>query len=65
MINLEKLQLPEFNAGDIRSEYIMYRSASMTFKSQIGEDLDFYLGNQLTKTQKDYLMDDRVIQVYH
>ena len=56
MIKLDKLELPEFDAGDIRSEYTHYRSDSMEYRAQIGEDLDFYLGNQLTTAQKDYLV---------
>lgn len=56
MVNLEKLNLPEIEGGDIRSEYELYRSDSSTWRSQIGEDLDFYLGNQLTKQQRDYLI---------
>ena len=43
MIKLDKLELPEFDAGDIRSEYTHYRSDSMEYRAQIGEDLDFYL----------------------
>ena len=56
MIKLDKLELPEFDAGDIRSEYTHYRSDSMEYRAQIGEDIDFYLGNQLTTAQKDYLV---------
>ena len=56
MIKLDKFELPEFDAGDIRSEYDLYRSDSSLFRSQIAEDLDFYLGNQLTSSQKEYLI---------
>jgi len=55
MIKVEKLDLPDIEAGDIRDEYIKYDTDSSEFRYQISEDEDFYLGNQLTDRQKEYL----------
>ena len=56
MIKIESLKLPKIEANDIRSEYLHYRSDSLEFRTQMGEDLEFYLGNQLTTKQKEYLI---------
>jgi len=56
MIKFDKLDLPKLDAQDVRNEYIRYESSGQEFRYQIAEDEEFYLGNQLTKAQKDYLL---------
>ena len=48
--NLEKM-----DATDVRNEWYRYERANSEFRVQLAEDEDFYLGNQLTEKQKDYL----------
>ena len=55
MLKLKDLDLPELEAGDVRDEYTYYESDSSEYRFQIAEDEAFYLGNQLTDSQKDYL----------
>lgn len=55
MIRLEKLELSDVDAGSIRDEYVKYETDSSEFRYQMSEDEDFYLGNQLTDRQKEYL----------
>ena len=56
MINLRSLNLPKLEAEDIRNEYILYESSSSEFRYQMAEDQEFYLGSQLTDSQKNYLL---------
>ena len=55
MIKIKDLDIPEITAGKIRDEFVLYESSSSEFRSQMAEDEDFYLGNQLTDAQKEYL----------
>tara|TARA_B100000315_G_scaffold44367_1_gene39297 strand:+ start:3056 stop:5068 length:2013 start_codon:yes stop_codon:yes gene_type:complete len=55
-LNLKKPELDEIDAHDVRDEYILYNSHASTHRYQIAEDEAFYLGNQLTTAQKDYLL---------
>jgi hypothetical protein len=56
MINLNKLKLKEISAEQIRSEYLHYESSSSEYRYQMAEDHEFFLGSQLTKNQKNYLL---------
>ena len=56
MIKLKELQLEEITPDDVRDEYTLYSSDSTDFRYQIAEDEEFFLGMQLTSTQKDYLL---------
>lgn len=56
MINLNKLELKEISAEQIRSEYLHYESSSSEYRYQMAEDHEFFLGSQLTKNQKNYLL---------
>jgi hypothetical protein len=55
-INPKQLQLPSLDAGDVRNEYVLYNSSSADHLYQMAEDEAFYLGNQLTEKQKEYLV---------
>ena len=55
MLNIKALDLPELEAEDVRDEYIYYESDSSDFRFQMAEDEAFYLGQQLTDAQKQYL----------
>tara|TARA_R110002020_G_scaffold243432_2_gene456926 strand:- start:5333 stop:7354 length:2022 start_codon:yes stop_codon:yes gene_type:complete len=55
MLNIKELDLPELEAADVRDEYIYYESDSSDFRFQMAEDEAFYLGQQLTDAQKQYL----------
>ena len=55
MIVLNKLELEEIEYGDIWEEYTRYETDASEFRYQISEDEDFFLGNQLTDRQKEYL----------
>jgi len=55
-MKVEKLDLPEIEAEDVRTAYIMCESMSSTYRYQMAEDEEFYLGQQLTLPQKDYLI---------
>ena len=55
-IKLKQLRLPSVESGDIRDEYVLYQSSSSDHRYQIAEDEAFYLGNQLTVKQKEYLV---------
>ena len=54
-ISLKKLDLPDVGYTEIRNEYTLYESSGEEWRYQIAEDEDFYLGNQLTDSQKEYL----------
>lgn len=54
-ISLSKLDLPDVGYTEIRNEYTLYESSGEEWRYQIAEDEDFYLGNQLTDSQKEYL----------
>ena len=56
MIRLKELQLEDIKPSDVRDEYTLYSSDSSDFRYQIAEDEEFFLGMQLTSTQKDYLL---------
>lgn len=56
MINLNKLKLKDISAEQIRSEYLHYESSSSEYRYQMAEDHEFFLGSQLTKNQKNYLL---------
>ena len=56
MINIKDLQIEEIEGEDIRSEYVLYSSSGEDFFYQMAEDEAFYLGNQLTEAQKEYLV---------
>ena len=52
---LNKLELEEIEYGDIWEDYTRYETDASEFRYQISEDEDFFLGNQLTDRQKEYL----------
>jgi|TARA_Y100000296_G_C5177074_1_gene260723 hypothetical protein len=54
-IKLTKLDLPDVGYTEVRNEYTLYKSSGEEWRYQIAEDEDFYLGNQLTDSQKEYL----------
>jgi len=56
MISLKNIKLDEISASDINNEYILYQSSAQEHKFQMAEDEEFYLGIQLTQSQKDYLI---------
>ena len=55
MLKIKDLELPELEAYDVRDEYIYYESDSSDYRFQMAEDEAFYLGQQLTDAQKEYL----------
>tara|TARA_R110002167_G_scaffold78446_3_gene217020 strand:+ start:2465 stop:4495 length:2031 start_codon:yes stop_codon:yes gene_type:complete len=56
MINLKNIKLDEISASDISDEYVYFQSSADEHKYQMSEDEEFYLGLQLTRAQKDYLV---------
>ena len=54
-ISLKKLEIPEIGYTEVRNEYTLYKSSGEEWRYQMSEDEDFYLGNQLTDAQKEYL----------
>ena len=54
-INVKKLDLPEVDYTDVWNEYKLFQSSGEEWRYQMAEDEDFYLGNQLTEAQKEYL----------
>ncbi len=56
MINLKNIKLDDLSASDISDEYVYYQSSADEHKYQMAEDEEFYLGLQLTRAQKDYLV---------
>ena len=55
MLKIKDLDLPEIDGRDVRAEYTLYESDSSDFRFQMADDEAFYLGQQLTSAQKDYL----------
>lgn len=55
-MRIKKLDLPEITADDVRSEFVLYGGSNSTYRYQMAEDEEFYLGKQLTQAQKEYLM---------
>mgnify|MGYP003112515857 FL=1 len=55
MIKFNKLKLEELEAHHIRDEFILYDSSADEYRYQMTEDEEFYLGEQLTEAQKEYL----------
>tara|TARA_R100001377_G_scaffold16197_1_gene8240 strand:- start:5025 stop:7055 length:2031 start_codon:yes stop_codon:yes gene_type:complete len=56
MISLKNIKLDEVSASDISNEYVFYQSSADEHKFQMSEDEEFYLGLQLTRAQKNYLV---------
>tara|TARA_R110002020_G_scaffold2069_2_gene9497 strand:+ start:1045 stop:3075 length:2031 start_codon:yes stop_codon:yes gene_type:complete len=56
MISLKNIKLDDISASDISNEYVYYQSSADEHKFQMAEDEEFYLGLQLTRAQKDYLV---------
>jgi hypothetical protein len=56
MLNLKELDTRKISAEDVRNDYMLFESASSEHRYQMAEDHDFYLGNQLTRGQKNYLL---------
>jgi len=47
--------LDKVDVDDIREEWYRYERSNSEWRVQLGDDEDFYLGNQLTQKQKEYL----------
>ena len=56
MLDLRKLETKEISAEEVRSDYLLFESSSSEYRYQMAEDHEFYLGSQLTKSQKNYLL---------
>ncbi len=56
MIPLERLDIVDITAGQIRENYILFEANSSEWRAQVANDWDFYMGNQLTVEQKAYLI---------
>lgn len=56
MISLKNIRLDDLKPSDVNEEYIYYQSSAEEHKFQMAEDEEFYLGLQLTQSQKDYLV---------
>ena len=56
MIKIKDLETKEIDAGMVRDDFVLFKSSSSEFRQQMAEDEDFYLGNQLTDAQKNYLL---------
>tara|TARA_R100000329_G_C7618255_1_gene219693 strand:+ start:2454 stop:4460 length:2007 start_codon:yes stop_codon:yes gene_type:complete len=56
MLNLSKLDTKKISAEEVRADYLLFESSSSEFRFQMSEDHEFYLGSQLTKAQKNYLL---------
>ena len=56
MISLKNTRLDDLKPSDVNEEYIYYQSSAEEHKFQMAEDEEFYLGLQLTQSQKDYLV---------
>ena len=55
MIKFNKLKLEDLEAHHIRDEFVLYDSSADEYRYQMTEDEEFYLGEQLTEAQKEYL----------
>tara|TARA_R100000234_G_scaffold30069_2_gene17562 strand:- start:10479 stop:12515 length:2037 start_codon:yes stop_codon:yes gene_type:complete len=47
--------LDDITGDSVREEWYRYERANSEWREQVAEDEDFYLGNQLTEKQKEYL----------
>lgn len=56
MLDLKSKRLPDLSPDKIRTEYSGYLANASTHRYQMAEDYDFYLGNQLTVAQKEFLI---------
>lgn len=56
MLNLKELDTKKISAEDVYSDYLLFESASSEYRFQMAEDQEFYLGSQLTRNQKNYLL---------
>ena len=56
MLNLRELETKKISAEEVRADYLLFESSSSEYRYQMAEDHEFYLGSQLTKTQKNYLL---------
>jgi len=54
-ISLKRMEMPDVGYTEVRNEYTLYKSSGEEWRYQMSEDEDFYLGNQLTDAQKEYL----------
>tara|TARA_Y100000310_G_scaffold114559_1_gene113039 strand:- start:2125 stop:4161 length:2037 start_codon:yes stop_codon:yes gene_type:complete len=55
-MKVDKLNLPEITAADVRDTYVLCEGMSSTYRYQMAEDEEFFLGHQLTLPQKQYLL---------
>ena len=56
MLNLRQLETKKISAEEVRADYLHFESSSSEYRYQMAEDHEFYLGSQLTKSQKNYLL---------
>ena len=56
MLNLRQLETKKISAEEVRADYLHFESSSSEYRYQMAEDQEFYLGSQLTKSQKNYLL---------
>ena len=54
-ISIKKLDLPEIDFTEVWNQYHLFESSGEEWRYQMAEDEDFFLGNQLTDSQKEYL----------
>ena len=52
--------LNDLNSDEIRDEWFRYEKANSEWRVQISDDESFYLGNQLTEKQKEYLLRNKI-----
>ena len=55
-MKLNKLDIPTIEASDVHDHYLHCKSMASTYRYQMAEDEEFYLGKQLTQPQKEYLI---------
>ena len=55
MIKFNNLDITPVDAEEVRREFLLYDSSSSQYRYQMAEDEEFYLGEQLTNAQKEYL----------
>ena len=55
-MRLKSLDIPDITVDDIHDHYIRCKSMASTYRYQMAEDEEFYLGKQLTQPQKEYLI---------
>mgnify|MGYP003134685813 FL=1 len=56
MLDLRQLETKKISAEEVRADYLLFESSSSEYRYQMAEDHEFYLGSQLTKSQKNYLL---------